>query len=221
MPKRYSMLSISMIRNLFGDRLSRPEIYRCSGGFYQTGKFIGIDFYDPEYIGADFHDPEFIGVDFQRMSEFIGIQWKFNRYLSISLFSTRGTRAKRGNLISLRFIDNTFFNYSIDNTFFATHWYRSLRLRVCHLFVPPLLKFTIIDPRNKEHCLFEERFFLFGSSRISMYPDIVLFPTANDSSNSDFYDAEIIDFRCREIPRNSTLNFPDYIISLCYIIAAS
>lgn len=110
MPKRYSVLSISMIRNLFGDRLSRPEIYRCSEGFYQTGKFIGIDFYDPEFIGADFHDPEFIGVDFQRMSEFIGIQWKFNRYLSISLFSTRGTRAKRGNLISLRFIDNTFFN---------------------------------------------------------------------------------------------------------------
>lgn len=110
MPKRYSVLSISMIRNLFGDRLSRPEIYRCSEGFYQTGKFIGIDFYDPEFIGADFHDPEFIGVDFQRMSEFIGIQWKFNRYLSISLFSTRGTRAKRVNLISLRFIDNTFFN---------------------------------------------------------------------------------------------------------------
>lgn len=110
MPKRYSMLSISMIRNLFGDRLSRPEIYRCSGGFYQTGKFIGIDFYDPEFIGADFHDPEFIGVDFQRMSEFIDIQWKFNRYLSISLFSIRGTRAKRGNLISFRFIDNTFFN---------------------------------------------------------------------------------------------------------------
>lgn len=140
MPKRYSMLSISMIRNLFGDRLSRPEIYRCSGGFYQTGKFIGIDFYDPEYIGADFHDPEFIGVDFQRMSEFIGIQWKFNRYLSISLFSTRGTRAKRGNLISLRFIDNTFFNaqrididlydYAFVIFLFRRFWNLPLSIRV-------------------------------------------------------------------------------------------
>lgn len=140
MPKRYSMLSISMIRNLFGDRLSRPEIYRCSGGFYQTGKFIGIDFYDPEYIGADFHDPEFIGVDFQRMSEFIGIQWKFNRYLSISLFSTRATRAKRGNLISLRFIDNTFFNaqrididlydYAFVIFLFRRFWNLPLSIRV-------------------------------------------------------------------------------------------
>lgn len=140
MPKRYSMLSISMIRNLFGDRLSRPEIYRCSGGFYQTGKFIGIDFYDPEYIGADFHDPEFIGVDFQRMSEFIGIQWKFNRYLSISLFSTRGTRAKRGNLISLRFIDNTFFkaqrididlyDYAFVIFLFRRFWNLPLSIRV-------------------------------------------------------------------------------------------
>lgn len=214
MPKRYSMLSISMIRNLFVDRLSRPEIYRCSAGFYQTWKFIGIDFYDPEFIGADFHDPEFIGVDFQRMSEFIGIQWKFDRYLSISLFSTRGTRAKRGNLISLRFIDNTFFNaqrididlYDYAFVIFLFRRFWNLPLSICITMSTAFLN--------------NDSFYL-EVFRISMYPDIVLFPTANDWSNSDFHDAEIIDFRCREIPRNSTLNFPDYIISLCYIIAAS
>lgn len=70
MPRDIPRYRPGMIRNLFGDRLSRPEIYRRPRGFYEA-KFIGIDFYDPEFIGADFHDPEFIGVDFQD-EQFIG-----------------------------------------------------------------------------------------------------------------------------------------------------